>query len=94
MLISQSAVVNYVRLQFYTSVYGALIKLLLHKNASLSMTIFRHSTTLINILFLSTFFIFTFCSIFNIIMLLWEPQSFQLQLGRGVAGKAMQTVFT
>ncbi len=43
-----SAVINQIRLQFHTSIYGTIMKQLLHiyKNSSFLMTDFRHSTTL------------------------------------------------
>jgi hypothetical protein len=39
-------VVNHVRLKFYTSIFGAIIKSLLAKNGIFSMMNFRHSSTL------------------------------------------------
>ena len=41
-------VVNHVRLKFYTSIFGAIIKSLLAKKGIFLMTNFRHSSTLSN----------------------------------------------
>ena len=41
-----SVVVNHVRLKFYTSIFGAIIKSLLAKKGIFSMMNFRHSSTL------------------------------------------------
>jgi hypothetical protein len=41
-----SVVVNYVRLKFYTSIFGAIIKSLLAKKGIFSMMNFHHSSTL------------------------------------------------
>jgi hypothetical protein len=46
MLVSNSVVVNHVRLKFYTSIFGAIIKSLLAKEGIFSMMNFRHSSTL------------------------------------------------
>ena len=40
------AVVYQVRLQFHTSIYGTIMKQLLHKNSPFLMIDFRHSSTL------------------------------------------------